>query len=132
MCSRQLIVRTLHWVHSLPGGLSCWPVCRQGCSNVSESGPVTRPDPKISEPAVFVPHAGAGSGFAGVLAGLPLDVVRVRQQIDLSSSRHLVAQMMSMVKLEGPATLLRGATYPLATITLQVGLCAITVLSRCD
>ena len=58
-----------------------------------------------------------------MLAGLPLDVVRVRQQIDLSSSRHLVAQMLSMIRVEGPATLLRGATYPLATITLQVGLC---------
>ena len=65
-------------------------------------------------------RAGAGSGAAGVLAVLPLDVVRVRQQVDLSSSRRMFRQALAMVQLEGPATLLRGATYPLATITAQV------------
>ena len=55
-----------------------------------------------------------------MLAGLPLDVVRVRQQIDLSTSKNMLTQALSMVRLEGPATLLRGASYPLATITFQV------------
>lgn len=62
---------------------------------------------------------GAGSGAAGVLAGLPLDVVRVRQQVDVSTSRSMLRQALAMVQLEGPATLLRGASYPLATITVQ-------------
>ncbi|KAK9810913.1 hypothetical protein WJX73_007819 [Symbiochloris irregularis] len=79
---------------------------------------VVKPSPRLS-PAAIDFLAGAGSGAAGVLAGLPLDVVRVRQQIDLKSSRHMITQALSMVRLEGPATLLRGASYPLATITLQ-------------
>ena len=54
------------------------------------------------------------------MSGLPLDVIRVRQQTDLAASTNMLKQALSMVRLEGPATLLRGATYPLATITLQV------------
>lgn len=54
------------------------------------------------------------------MSGLPLDVVRVRQQTDFAASTNMLKQALSMVRLEGPATLLRGATYPLATITVQV------------
>lgn len=66
--------------------------------------------------------AGAGAGMAGVLAGQPLDTVRVRLQqrnCFFGGSFWRVAQ--SLTRREGFGALFKGAAYPLTTTALQVG-----------
>lgn len=65
--------------------------------------------------------AGAGAGMAGVLAGQPLDTVRVRLQQRnclYGGSAWRVAQ--SLMKREGIGALFKGSAYPLTTTALQV------------
>ncbi|EPS63389.1 hypothetical protein M569_11396, partial [Genlisea aurea] len=61
--------------------------------------------------------AGGFGGTAGVIAGYPLDTLRIRQQSSAGGSafkivRHLVAA-------EGPAAFYRGMAAPLASVTFQ-------------
>ncbi|KAK9834891.1 hypothetical protein WJX81_006826 [Elliptochloris bilobata] len=63
--------------------------------------------------------AGAGAGAVGVLAGQPLDVVRVRLQQPHSRMPGALASLQSLVRAEGPGALFKGSFYPLTTIALQ-------------
>lgn len=67
--------------------------------------------------------AGAIGGMAGVIAGHPLDTVRVR----LQQPRHPLAQPVSavtevrkIIRTEGPLALFKGMATPVASIAFQV------------
>ncbi|KAK4410562.1 Mitochondrial arginine transporter BAC2 [Sesamum angolense] len=61
--------------------------------------------------------AGGFGGTAGVLAGYPLDTLRIRQQ---HSSKGPAFQILRrLVASEGPFALYRGMTAPLASVTFQ-------------
>ena len=62
---------------------------------------------------------GAGAGAVGVLAGQPLDVVRVRLQQPHSQMPGALASLRAIVAAEGPGALFKGSFYPLTTIALQ-------------
>lgn len=64
--------------------------------------------------------AGGIAGAAGVLAGQPLDTVRIRLQQPGCPWASAGAALRATVAREGPAALFRGVTYPLATISFQV------------
>lgn len=62
--------------------------------------------------------AGGCGGTAGVIAGYPLDTLRVRQQhTGKGSAFHILRRL---VAAEGPFSLYRGMTAPLASVTFQV------------
>ncbi|KAL7099886.1 hypothetical protein ACP275_09G114300 [Erythranthe tilingii] len=61
--------------------------------------------------------AGGVGGTAGVLAGYPLDTVRIRQQH--SSEGSAFAILRRVVAVEGPSALYRGMVAPLASVTFQ-------------
>ncbi|KAJ6794121.1 putative mitochondrial arginine transporter BAC2 [Iris pallida] len=70
--------------------------------------------------------AGGFGGMAGIVAGYPLDTLRVRLQQPRSSSSaatptppSAVRLLRSIVKSEGPAALYRGMAAPLASVTFQ-------------
>ncbi|KAG6388394.1 hypothetical protein SASPL_149819 [Salvia splendens] len=61
--------------------------------------------------------AGGFGGTAGIIAGYPLDTLRIRQQ---SSSKGTAAQIFRrLVAAEGPFSLYRGMAAPLASVTFQ-------------
>ena len=62
---------------------------------------------------------GAGAGAVGVLAGQPLDVVRVRLQQPHAAMPGALASLRAIVRAEGPGALFKGSFYPLTTIALQ-------------
>lgn len=62
--------------------------------------------------------AGGFGGIAGVVAGYPLDTLRVRQQSSTGGSA--VQILRRLVTAEGPFSLYRGMTAPLASVTFQV------------
>ena len=62
--------------------------------------------------------AGAVGGMAGVLAGQPLDTLRVRIQLGSSSIGQV---WRAMAAREGARGLLKGMSYPACTACLQVG-----------
>lgn len=62
--------------------------------------------------------AGGVGGTAGVLAGYPLDTVRIRQQHSAEGSA--LAILRRVVAREGPFALYRGMVAPLASVTFQV------------
>jgi solute carrier family 25 carnitine/acylcarnitine transporter 20/29 len=73
--------------------------------------------------------AGGVSGMSGVLAGAPLDLIRVRQQ-QPRASPALAAQEGNIIQLlrhtlrsEGVQALFRGTVYPLSTAALQNAVC---------
>lgn len=72
------------------------------------------------QPAIYEPSAGGIAGAAGVLAGQPLDTVRIRLQQPGCPWGSAGAALRATVGREGPAALFRGVTYPLATISFQV------------
>lgn len=61
--------------------------------------------------------AGGLGGIAGVVAGYPLDTLRVRQQSSTGGSA--VQILRRLVTAEGPFSLYRGMTAPLASVTFQ-------------
>lgn len=62
--------------------------------------------------------AGGFGGTAGVIAGYPLDTLRIRQQ---SSAQGSAAQILRrIVAAEGIFSLYRGMAAPLASVTFQV------------
>lgn len=62
--------------------------------------------------------AGGFGGTAGVIAGYPLDTLRIRQQ---SSAEGSAIQILRrLVAAEGPFSLYRGMAAPLASVTFQV------------
>eukprot|EP00884_Botryococcus_braunii_P002858 jgi/Botrbrau1/12573/Bobra.0169s0107.1 len=64
--------------------------------------------------------AGAGAGMAGVLAGQPLDTVRVRlQQRNCLFGGNFWRVAQSLTRREGIGALFKGAAYPLTTTALQ-------------
>lgn len=71
--------------------------------------------------------AGGFGGMAGIVAGYPLDTLRVRLQQPRPSSSPAAATptpsaarlLRSIVKSEGPAALYRGMAAPLASVTFQ-------------
>ena len=75
----------------------------------------------LTSVAHATPPAGAAGGAAGVIAGSPLDVVRVRLQQARRTPRGaaLRSGFAAIVRREGVAGLFRGASYPLATGVLQ-------------
>lgn len=71
----------------------------------------------LFEGPMFCP--GAGAGAVGVLAGQPLDVVRVRLQQPHSAMPGALASLRAIVRAEGPGALFKGSFFPLTTIALQ-------------
>ncbi|KAG6425913.1 hypothetical protein SASPL_110122 [Salvia splendens] len=61
--------------------------------------------------------AGGAGGTAGVLAGYPLDTLRIRQQNSAGESAFTL--LRSAVVKEGPCSLYRGMFAPLASVTFQ-------------
>lgn len=61
--------------------------------------------------------AGGFGGIAGLVAGYPLDSIRVRQQNSKSGSAFNVFR--HVVTKEGPLSLYRGMAAPLASVTFQ-------------
>lgn len=72
--------------------------------------------------------AGGIAGAAGVLAGQPLDTVRIRMQQPGCPWGTAGAALRATVAREGPTALFRGVTYPLATISFQVSFQINTVI----
>ncbi|PSC73209.1 mitochondrial arginine transporter BAC2 [Micractinium conductrix] len=63
--------------------------------------------------------AGGFSGACGVVAGQPLDTVRIRQQAPGAGPRGAAALARHTVATEGVRSLFRGMGYPLGTSALQ-------------
>ncbi|GAB4842181.1 Mitochondrial arginine transporter bac2 [Ancistrocladus abbreviatus] len=61
--------------------------------------------------------AGGFGGAAGIVAGYPLDTLRIRQQN--SNAGSAVSIFRRVLATEGPAALYRGMTAPLASVTFQ-------------
>ncbi|DBA73969.1 hypothetical protein WJX77_007513 [Trebouxia sp. C0004] len=70
-------------------------------------------------PAVKDFLAGAAGGVAGIIAGQPLDVVRVRLQQKSSCTKSLASMWQLIVRQEGMRSLFKGAGYPITTIAMQ-------------
>ena len=62
--------------------------------------------------------AGGFGGIAGIMAGYPLDSIRVRQQSSATGSAISILQ--NVAASEGPFALYRGMAAPLASVTFQV------------
>lgn len=62
--------------------------------------------------------AGGFGGTAGVIAGYPLDTIRIRQQQSGAGSAYSI--LSRVVGSEGPRALYRGMAAPLASVTFQV------------
>lgn len=62
--------------------------------------------------------AGGFGGIAGIMAGYPLDSIRVRQQSSQSGSAFSI--LKNVATKEGPLALYRGMAAPLASVTFQV------------
>jgi len=73
--------------------------------------------------------AGGIAGMSGVVAGAPLDVVRIRQQQPSTADRlqhrqgNLLQLLRRTISTEGPQALFRGTVYPLSTAALQNAVC---------
>ncbi|KAK2077051.1 hypothetical protein QBZ16_005279 [Prototheca wickerhamii] len=63
--------------------------------------------------------AGALAGMAGVVAGQPLDLIRIRQQQPKYKSGNWLSMMRAVMRKEGPMALYRGVAYPFFTSALQ-------------
>ncbi|GKB85792.1 mitochondrial arginine transporter BAC2 [Tanacetum coccineum] len=61
--------------------------------------------------------AGGFGGSAGIMAGYPLDSIRVRQQSNQPGSAFSI--LKNVVAKEGPLALYRGMAAPLASVTFQ-------------
>ncbi|KAL5539133.1 hypothetical protein UlMin_044530 [Ulmus minor] len=61
--------------------------------------------------------AGGFGGIAGIIAGYPLDTLRIRQQH--SNAGSAISILRNVVSAEGPAALYRGMAAPLASVTFQ-------------
>ncbi|KAL4459023.1 hypothetical protein ABPG75_013888 [Micractinium tetrahymenae] len=76
-------------------------------------------EPALSKASVDF-MAGGVAGACGVVAGQPLDVVRIRQQAQPGAGGAGAAHMArSIFRAEGARSLFRGMAYPLATAALQ-------------
>lgn len=84
----------------------------------------------LRRPEATAQRAGAGAGAVGVLAGQPLDVVRVRLQQPRSGQLGALASLRAVVAAEGAGALFRGSFYPLTTIALQARAPASAGLAR--
>lgn len=62
--------------------------------------------------------AGGFGGTAGVIAGYPLDTLRIRQQNSTKGSAFQI--LRRLVASDGPFSLYRGMAAPLASVTFQV------------
>lgn len=62
--------------------------------------------------------AGGFGGGAGVIAGYPLDTLRIRQQQTGAGSAFSI--LRNAIASEGPLSLYRGMAAPLASVTFQV------------
>jgi len=76
-------------------------------------------------------YAGGIGGACGVVAGQPLDTVRIRQQAPGAGGGGARAIIRSILAAEGARSLFRGMSYPLMTAALQVGLLLIDLVWRC-
>lgn len=76
--------------------------------------------------------AGAGGGVAGIIAGQPLDVVRVRLQQKSPHKGSLSSMWRQIVRKEGMRSLFKGAAYPVTTIAMQVRAVATATLLLTD
>eukprot|EP00803_Ostreobium_quekettii_P008502 evm.model.scf_2502.2 EVM.evm.TU.scf_2502.2 scf_2502:5580-9336(+) len=63
--------------------------------------------------------AGGIGGMAGVVAGQPLDTIRIRLQQKGSRYAGVAHAWNSIISREGPTSLFKGMAYPLATVALQ-------------
>ncbi|KAF9622153.1 hypothetical protein IFM89_030011 [Coptis chinensis] len=62
--------------------------------------------------------AGGFGGMAGVISGYPLDTLRIRLQ-QPTNTRSASSLLRSIISSEGPLSLYRGMTAPLASVTFQ-------------
>lgn len=62
--------------------------------------------------------AGGCGGIASVIAGHPLDTLRIRQQHSNSGAAFSI--LRGVLSNEGPAALFKGMAAPLASVTFQV------------
>lgn len=62
--------------------------------------------------------AGGCGGIAGIVAGYPLDTVRIKQQSGGCGSAFSI--LKNVASKEGPLALYRGMGAPLASVTFQV------------
>ncbi|CAF2209402.1 hypothetical protein IGI04_029203 [Brassica rapa subsp. trilocularis] len=62
--------------------------------------------------------AGGFGGVAGIISGYPLDTLRIRQQ-QSSKSGSAFTILRRMLAVEGPSSLYRGMSAPLASVTFQ-------------
>ncbi|CAK9161474.1 unnamed protein product [Ilex paraguariensis] len=62
--------------------------------------------------------AGGFGGTAGIIAGYPLDTLRIRQQ-QPTSTDSAIRILRNVVSSEGPLALYRGMAAPLASVTFQ-------------
>lgn len=72
---------------------------------------------------LHVLYKGAAGGVAGIIAGQPLDVVRVRLQQKAPNAKGVASMWQHIVRQEGMRSLFKGAAYPITTIAMQVTLC---------
>ncbi|KAL7114156.1 hypothetical protein ACP275_04G102500 [Erythranthe tilingii] len=63
--------------------------------------------------------AGGFGGTAGVMAGYPLDTVRIRQQNSTGGGAAAYQILRRVVATEGPFALYRGMAAPIASVTFQ-------------
>ncbi|CAL8463178.1 g2712 [Coccomyxa elongata] len=84
---------------------------------LEESQGVTASLTYALSPAVKDFIAGAAGGSASVLAGHPLDTVRIRLQHGRTDSIQVIAR--ALLAKEGPKALFKGAVYPLLTVAIQ-------------
>lgn len=71
--------------------------------------------------------AGGFGGIAGIVAGYPLDTIRIRQQSS-NSGGSAMSIFRRVIASEGPSALYRGMGAPLASVTFQV--CLFSVKKR--
>lgn len=81
-------------------------------------------------------YKGAAGGVAGIIAGQPLDVVRVRLQQKAPNAKGVASMWQHIVRQEGMRSLFKGAAYPITTIAMQVMRClsslTSSLLTFCD
>lgn len=116
-------------------GRSRWDPC-SACKSLISGALHTAKDLGAARPPRSIPFplSGGVSGLSGVVAGQPLDVVRIRQQQRQGGGGAGAApptRGRQILAGEGPRALFRGMAYPLLTSALQNALVFQTYGAAC-